>query len=231
MDTKTNEAVLQNDKIGNVTQDVISRNNYLYFLIGISLRFIQVKLKENLVESFEKENYSVNAASCEFLEFVLDFIQNKQRLLDIATFIVPTLLEKLDNSIDSNDSVMQVQLLNVLTVLYVNTQQWHSKNVDKVLPLFNNKKFTNCLVKGLQIKSYFTRSYFNLFIERCLPVMKNILSPVERANIATLLVSTTSKFLSTRIQMNSYLISLNSSINSSLGYSGDEDKAYIIKNY
>lgn len=42
---------------------------------------------ESVSKSFYRENFSVNAASCEFLEFLLSFIEPKSKVMHIAKLI------------------------------------------------------------------------------------------------------------------------------------------------
>ena len=70
------------DDIGKELRSVsktISMEHYLELLVSISLRFIQGKFIESVSVSFYRENFSVNAASCEFLEFLLSFIEPKSK--------------------------------------------------------------------------------------------------------------------------------------------------------
>ena len=103
----------------------IPMEHYLELMVSISLRFIQGKFIESVSQSFYRENFSVNAASCEFLEFLLSFIEPKSKVMNIAEMIAEPVLMILHESIMSNDEVMQVQLLNLLKVLLFNTQMVH----------------------------------------------------------------------------------------------------------
>ena len=58
--------LLIKDKIKNIKT---KSSTYLSLLISITLSFIRCKGSKKLNKKFENENYSVNAASCEFLEF------------------------------------------------------------------------------------------------------------------------------------------------------------------
>ena len=56
---------------------------YLGLLIGVTLRFSQGKCIDSLSKEFKRENYSVNASSCEFLEFLLKIKVFKELYLDV----------------------------------------------------------------------------------------------------------------------------------------------------
>ena len=68
VEEKISQNLLDMDILGKELKNVtktISLEFYLELLVTISLRFIQGKFIESVSESFYKENFSVNAASCE----------------------------------------------------------------------------------------------------------------------------------------------------------------------
>ena len=84
---KISQILLEMDDLGKELRNVtktIKLEFYLELLVTISLRFIQGKFIESVSESFYRENFSVNAASCEFLEFLLSYVEPKNKVMDIA---------------------------------------------------------------------------------------------------------------------------------------------------
>ena len=63
----------------------------------------------------------------EFLEFLLSYVEPKNKVMDIAQSIVEPVLEIMMESLKNQDEVMQVQLINLLKVLIVGTSNIHDK--------------------------------------------------------------------------------------------------------
>ena len=175
-----------------VSQEILSLNNlqklcntdfnYLGLLIGISLRFTQGKCVESLSKEFKRENYSVKASSCEFLEFLLNRIEDKELLLKYALEINGPIVSLLDKAIEDNDEVMQVQLLAVLRVLYFNSSSVYLKsqtNKTNVLALFKNTNLHKCLIKGMTSDYFFVRENFIKFTVQCLPHFNQVMNDSE----------------------------------------------------
>lgn len=208
--------------------------SYLELMINISLRFIKVKIKGEHERSFSRENYSVNAASCEFLEFLLGFIEDKEQLMKIAIDITTPVVEILIHKIEGKDEVMQLQILNLLGALLLHTKDKHVQNKNKMITLLTNNTFMECLKKGLQIEYYTVRSNFNHFIESLLPIFTKLLShpqlPENNKKLITLernLIEITWKFLAKRIYQNKF----HRKEISKFSYLNTKHNTFIFKNY
>jgi hypothetical protein len=186
-------------ELSSVTRS-IPMEHYLELMVSISLRFIQGKFVESISKSFYRENFSVNAASCEFLEFLLSFIEPKSKVMNIAEMIAEPVLMILHESIMSNDEVMQVQLLNLLKVLLFNTQNVHLEFKQQAVNIFNSQLLHDCITLGIQINYIFVRSHFIYFVECCLPIFRDILDNEQNLRIAQRLLITTSDFLVRRVR-------------------------------
>ena len=171
------------------SQEILSLNNleqlctkdfkYLGLLIAVTIRFTQAKCVESLSNEFKRENYSVNASSCEFLEFLLNKIDNKDLLMEYALEINQPVVTLLDQAIEDHDEVMQVQLLSVLKVVYFNSSSVHLKsqiNKNNALFLFQNKNLHKCLIKGMTSDYFFVRENFIKFTVSCLPHFNNVMN-------------------------------------------------------
>ena len=171
------------------SQEITSSNNlkglsiidykYLGLLIGITLQFTQAKCVESLSTEFKRDNYSVNASSCEFLEFLLNRIENKDLLMQYGLEINQPIVSLLDQAIVDHDEVMQVQLLSVLKVIYFNSSSVHLKsqtNKNNALYLFQNKNLHECLKKGMTSDYFFVRENFIKFTVSCLPHFNNVMN-------------------------------------------------------
>ena len=167
--------LLIKDKIKNIKT---KSSTYLSLLISITLSFIRCKSAKKINPKFENENYSVNAASCEFLEFLLSYIDNNELLINYASEINLPILLTLDEAIENNDQVMQVQLLAVLKVLYFNSSPAHLANKNIVIPLFQNETLMNVLIKGMTRDYFFVREHFINFTKDCLPIFKNVMGDI-----------------------------------------------------
>ena len=244
---KISKNLLEMDELGKELRNVtktIKLEFYLELLVTISLRFIQGKFIESISEQFYRENFSVNAASCEFLEFLLSYVEPKNKVMEIAQSIVEPVLEIMMESLKSEDEVMQVQLINLLKVLIIGTNSIHDKYKEQVRIIVNDNMFQKCIVNGIQINYIFVRGYFIKFVESCLPVFKNVLNLGQNLNLAKKLILTNTNFLVSRVKYNNFKKIENNNINinyinneeekyenySSL-YLEENDKYFILKNY
>ena len=240
---KISPYLLEMDEIGKELRSVtktITMEYYLELLVTISLRFIQGKFIESVSQQFYRENFSVNAASCEFLEFFLSFIEPKSKVMDIAQSIVESVLNILQESLKTDDEVMQVQLVNLLKVLLISTADEHKNFKEQAIMIFNCDMFQDCIVAGIQINYIFVRGYFIHFVESCLPVFKNIMDSNQHLNLGKKLISTTTDFLVSRVKYNiinkseksdkkNILINKFNNFNSL--YLDENDGYFIVKNY
>ena len=180
-------------------------DNYLHILIAISLKFTQGKSKENLNESFKAENFSINATSCEFLEFLLSHVSDKEIIMAYAKQLNLPIVLLIDEAIDNNNEVMQVQLLSVLRVLYFKTSDIHKKYKNDAFLLFSNQSLINCLTKGMTREIFFIRENFINFTREYLPCFKSVMDDEEGRKAyykfgATFITALT-LYLSTRIHI------------------------------
>ena len=163
----------------NMEELCVKDSQYLGLLIGITLRFTQAKCIESLNVEFKRENYSVNASSGEFLEFLLNRIEKKDSLMEYALEINQPVVSLLDQAIEKTDEVMQVQLLSVLKVIYFNSSSVHLKsqqNKNNALSLFQNKNLHKCLIKGMTSDYFFVRENFIKFTVSCLPHFSDVMN-------------------------------------------------------
>ena len=123
---------------------------------------------------------------------------------------------------------MQYILLNLLKVLLLSTKDEHINLKDDVISIFQNQKFLNCIVSGIQINYIFVRGYFINFVESCLPIFSNILDKNSNLKIAKRLINTTTDFLVSRIKYN-FIPKNENKFNSMQLH--EDDKYFIVKNY
>ena len=200
------------------SQEILCLNNikglctkdfkYLGLLISITLRFTQAKCLDSLSNEFKRENYSVSASSCEFLEFLLNRIEDKNLLMEFALEINQPVVSLLDQAIEDNDEVMQVQLLSVLKVVYFNSSSVHLKsqtNKTNALSLFQNKNLHKCLIKGMTSDYFFVRENFIKFTVSCLPHFSNVMNDSNGYKhlyeIGGIFISGLTKYIGGRIQI------------------------------
>ena len=203
--TKVSEEILS---LNNLDQLYTKDFKYLGLLIAITIRFTRAKCVESLSSEFKRENYSVNASSCEFLEFLLNKIENKDLLMEYALEINQPVVTLLDQAIEDNDEVMQVQLLSVLKVVYFNSSSVHLKsqiNKDNALFLFQNKNLHKCLIKGMTSDYFFVRENFIKFTVSCLPYFNNVMNDINSYKhlfeIGANFISGLAKYISGRIEI------------------------------
>lgn len=87
---------------------------YIDLLAILCLKFIEgPEIKKSDIESS-----SVNASGCEFLESIINSLEPKLTSQRICTKIIEPLLEVLGNAIKNQNLIMQVQVLNILKVIF-----------------------------------------------------------------------------------------------------------------
>ena len=218
-------------KIGSPTLTI---SNYLCLLISISLRFTQAKCKDTLDNEFKIESYGVNAASCEFLEFLLNIITDGELLINVASQINRPLLFLLDKAIENNDEVMQVQLLAVIKKLGFNSSIQYENNNDKkeiILSLLKDDILTKVLIKGMTSDYYFVRENFINFTKNCLPIFTQIIEKKEEFEtifgIGINFISSLTKYLSKKI----YIEKIGREDNEKFSHFDNANNNVIFKNY
>ena len=203
VEKKPNEEILKIfKKKQNLALDKLEFN-YLHILIAISLKFTQGKSKEDLSETFKAENSSINATSCEFLEFLLSHVSDKELIMQYAKQLNLPIIFLIDEAIDNKNEVMQVQLLSVLRVLYFTTSDIHKKYKNDAFLLFSHQSLINCLTKGMTRDIFFIRENFINFTRECLPCFKEVMDDEEGKKVyykfGATFISALTIFLSTRI--------------------------------
>ena len=149
---------------------------YLQALISITLHYIRTNSSDKLNDKFKKEILSVNAASCEFLEFLLNVIEDKKFLINNSKIINDTILNLIKISLTQNDEVMPNQLLDVLKVLYFKfpikfitdpKEENQSENKKLFLGLLKNEDLIKILIKGMTNEYFYIREHFISFTKKC----------------------------------------------------------------
>ena len=218
-------------KIGNPT---LATLNYLCLLISISLRFTQAKCKEEMSNEFKTECFGVNAASCEFLEFLIHIISDGDLLINVANELNRPLLNMLDKAIEEKDEVMQVELLSVIKILDFNPSNEYENNQDKKYILFSllkEENLTKILIKGMTSDLYFIRENFLNFTKNCLPIFSLIIKTKEEFEkifgIGIHFISALTKYLAKRINIES----IGRKDNEKFSHFDKENNIIIFKNY
>ena len=163
--------------ISNISFEYFDKNDmhYLQILISISLHYIRTKALDNLNDKFKKEVLSINAASCEFLEFLLNNIEKKQLSFKNIQIISKAIIDLLNFSLRDKDEVMPAQLLDVLNSLYFRLCK-NPENKTNYLSLINNGDLGNALVLGMTSEHYYIREHFISFAKTCVETFISIIS-------------------------------------------------------
>ena len=183
---------------------------YFEYIVSITLRFIKVQLvmrdehsNDFKIKDLNADHFSVNSAACEFLEFLITFIDEKSRIVDSSYVITDTILEILHKNIIDKDEVIQIQLLNLLTVIYqINICYWKSNKVESN-KVFNSHLLHQCINKGLQTEYTYLRSHYIEFAEMLLPLFETLIDHDSNNAIATKLLISNSDYLTKSIISNS----------------------------
>ena len=218
-------------KIGNPT---LATYNYLCLLITISLRFTQAKCPEEMTNEFKNECFGVNAASCEFLEFLIHIISDDDLLINVANELNRPLMTLLDNAIETKDEVMQVELLATIKALDFNSSAEYENNPDKKMILFallKQDNLTKILIKGMTSDLYFIRENFLNFIKNCLPIFSLIIKTKEEfekiLGIGIHFISALTKYLAKKINIKM----IGRKDNEKFSHFDEENNLIIFKNY
>jgi len=179
---------------------------YFHILVAVSLKFTQGKYQENFSDSFKNEILSLNASSCEFLEFLLFHINNPEIIMKYAKNINLPIVLLIDEALDNKNEVMQVQLLSVLRVLYFKTAPIHLKYKKDAFQLFSNEYLINCLNKGMTNDIFFVRENFINFTKECLPPFRFVIYDEEGRKsyykFGGIFIMSLTQYLSQRIFIN-----------------------------
>ena len=189
--------LLIKDKIKNIKT---KSSTYLSLIISITLSYIRCQPSQKINPKFEIENYSVNAASCEFLEFLFSHMNNTNLIISYLKEINYPILLTLDEAIEKKDEVMQVQLLSVLKVQYFNP---YIINKNEILNLFYNETLIKVLIKGMTRDYFFVREHFINFTKDCLYMFRNNLKDINGIknlfNVGQNFIGALTNYLGTRI--------------------------------
>ena len=189
--------LLIKDKIKNIKT---KSSTYLSLIISITLSYIRCQPSQKINPKFEIENYSVNAASCEFLEFLFSHMNNTNLIISYLKEINYPILLTLDEAIEKKDEVMQVQLLSVLKVQYFNP---YIINKNEILNLFYNETLIKVLIKGMTRDYFFVREHFINFTKDCLYMFRNNLKDINGIknlfNVGQNFIGSLTNYLGTRI--------------------------------
>ena len=218
-------------KIGNPT---LATLNYLCLLISISLRFTQAKCKEEMSIEFKNECFGVNAAACEFLEFLIHIIPEGDLQINVALELNRPLMTMLDNAIETKDEVMQVELLGTIKALDFNSSAGYENNEDKKKILFSllqQDNLTKILIKGMTSDLYFIRENFLNFTKNCLPIFSLIIKTKEEfekiLGIGIHFISELTKYLAKKINIEK----IGRKDNEKFSYFDNDNNNIIFKNY
>ena len=151
-------------------------DNYLQSLMGITLRYINIKDSNISDEKIKKDILSVKAASCEFLEFFLGVIEDKKFFDQNSKLINDDILKILTICLDQKDEVMPTQLLDILKVLYFKFNPETNDDKKKLLDTFKNKKLITILTKEMLNDNLYIRDHFISFTKKCVEKFISVIS-------------------------------------------------------
>ena len=160
--------------------------SYIKTIISIILHYIRTKPLKNLDENFIKGIVSVNAASCELLEFFLSKISDNKFLINNYEKISETILDLLKIYLDEKDEVMPVQLLDVLKILLYssNNPEFYKKYKSKYFSfLINNRQLETVLISGMTSEAFYIREHFISFTKMCVEKLISIISVNDKEEL------------------------------------------------
>ena len=161
--------------------------NYIQALITISLYFTKTKSMKTLDQKFQEEVLTVNVASCELLEFLLNTIDNKQLLINYSKVLSNEILGTLTKSFESNNEVMIAQLLDTLKALYFHFPleliKKHEENKKAILSILNDGVLKNSLKKGMSNDNFYIRDHFLDFTKKCIETYISIITLEDKTEL------------------------------------------------
>ena len=144
------------------------RTNYLTLTVEVALKYLSIDSKE----SFKELNQSVQASACELLELVLSEVS-----LELASSVLPTVLKCIFRSMQNEDRVMQLLLLNILQVVFFRCQV--HKHRETCAEQLKSTDFSMVYLNALHVKDTYVRSHWVGFIVESLPIITSLLKPPE----------------------------------------------------
>eukprot|EP00828_Plagiopyla_frontata_P022364 TRINITY_DN28949_c0_g1_i1.p2 TRINITY_DN28949_c0_g1~~TRINITY_DN28949_c0_g1_i1.p2 ORF type:complete len:253 (+),score=37.83 TRINITY_DN28949_c0_g1_i1:145-903(+) len=106
-----------------IQNTVVTQQTYMMLLVTICIKYVQGQANEALDKKFQQDNASVNASSCEFLELLINRIEQKSVQLQIILDIKQQLQIALKHAIYNKDFVLEVQLLNLMKCIMTQMKQ------------------------------------------------------------------------------------------------------------
>lgn len=138
---------------------------YLELMVEVALKFIMTDTCSD--EDFVIRNQTVQAAACEFLDLILS-----QKNTDLAYRAVYRILACINKSIEKDDCVMQLLLLNVIQVIFFSCKI--ESNYKECIDLLRSKQFGEVYLRALHTNDSYVRSHWISFITNSLPIFTKI---------------------------------------------------------
>ena len=121
----------------------------------------------------------MNASAVEFLETLLDYIDNPNLCHKIIDFILDPLFKVLKQVVINREYIMQIQILNILKTIFFSSS--FRKKADAIeirqffKTVFTNKIFLSSTLEGLNTPFSYVRSQFISFLTICIPLIADFL--------------------------------------------------------
>ena len=155
---------------------------YMAVVLDVALGFVQGEVPPGYHrKAFETDNQSVQFAACEVLELLL-----RKGSPDLGYQAVGRVLDTLCHAIREENSVLQLQLLNLLSLAFFECELPVLR--DKCKELLASDRFATALLQGLHTKDAFLRVHWIDFIERIMDIVTGHLThPLLTTYIGSLL--------------------------------------------
>ena len=155
---------LQNAKISKIVIDQLQQYpyqsqldfgevSYMGLVTHLLIKFIQGTSHETATVEFARENLRINALGCEFFEALMVSFSKEKKPYIIMVHL-ETLLNYLGILIETDDSILQIQVLNLLKIFVLSTKEVEGSMTQaerkKVIQMFQSDMFIINLLKGLQ---------------------------------------------------------------------------------
>ena len=162
---------LMNEKAKELCNIVNDSSTYLKVLLFLSVKYVRGEVgdvDEKIKEQFITENAAVNACGCEFTELLLTNIESVHESPKVASWVIKPLLQGLRNTFDSNDNVMQVEILKILRLIQFKCLNQNNQFAENCMAIINDKGYFEVLQKGLESKVSYVRSYYISYMKATL---------------------------------------------------------------
>jgi hypothetical protein len=205
---ETIRAALKADKNEKFMAQFPTRN-YLELLLQVTLKFITTEPATQLSAEFKEECRSVQAAACELMKLILE----RSNPVYAYSTVVP-LLEFVEKSLKTGDTVMQLLIFEILNVVFF---QFETDNTtDQFIELIHADSLHNVLLESLGTSDIYVRNHWVKLLSKLTPLLITHLDPQKLQNFICRLIRTYCSIIAKSHDRTSLFMGLGSTLRETL---------------